>query len=289
MKSLNEEINEIVNSKSSKTLKHQSLVKLGLRPYEVTMILGSIRTEKKFNADSMTFGVEIECYNCNRTTLIEAVGRRSMMIQSECYNHTDNESYYKIVSDGSIHGHDGNEVVSPILKGNQGLDSLRTVCEALNEVGAMVNKSTGLHIHFGLKGVKDTHYSRIITNYQKLESVIDSFMPLSRRGNNNGYCKSLVDKDFSRCAAMRDFNAVCCGDRYYKVNTTSYTRHGTLEFRQHSGTTDYEKIKMWIQFLRKLIAFSFNKEIQECASIDEIPFLNATEKSFFNDRKNQLA
>ena len=77
-------------------------------------------------------------------------------------------------------------------------------------------------------------------------------------------------------------------DRYFKVNPISYDRHKTIEFRQHSGTTDYEKISNWILFLAKLVEFSYKKEITECNSIEEIPFLKESEKQYFINRRSAL-
>ena len=254
MRTLNEQVNEIVNGKGSKTAKSISLVKLGLTPYEIKLMLGDINVSKKtkFNANILTFGVEIECYNVLRSCLINEVSQRSVSIQSEGYNHTDNNHYYKIVSDGSIQGNDGQEVVSPILKGKDGLNSLKNVCDSLNAVGAKVNRSTGLHVHFDASKISDVHFVNIFKNYQKLESVIDSFMPNSRRANNNGYCASLIGLDYDTCETKSDVIRLN-RTRYRKVNAESYLRHKTIEFRQHSGTTEYEKMANWINFLRKLI------------------------------------
>ena len=123
MKTLKEQISDILNERSSKQSKHVSLVKLGLRPYEISLLLGNIKIEKvnpKFNANTLTFGVEIECYNVIRASLITEVERRNVAIQSQSYNHNDSKTYFKIVSDASISGNDGQEVVSPILKGKKG-------------------------------------------------------------------------------------------------------------------------------------------------------------------------
>ena len=38
-------------------------------------------------------------------------------------------------------------------------------------------------------------------------------------------------------------------NRYYKVNLTNIATRGAMEFRQHSGTTDYSKIANWVAFL----------------------------------------
>jgi hypothetical protein len=37
-------------------------------------------------------------------------------------------------------------------------------------------------------------------------------------------------------------------ERYFKLNVAAYLRHGTIEFRQHSGTVDYQKMVNWIIF-----------------------------------------
>lgn len=289
MKTLNEQVNEIVNGKGSKTAKSISLVKLGLTSYEIKLMLGDINVSKKtkFNANILTFGVEIECYNVLRSCLINEVSQRSVSIQSEGYNHTDNNHYYKIVSDGSIQGNDGQEVVSPILKGKDGLNSLKNVCDSLNAVGAKVNRSTGLHVHFDASKISDVHFVNIFKNYQKLESVIDSFMPNSRRANNNGYCASLIGLDYDTCETKSDVIRLN-RTRYRKVNAESYLRHKTIEFRQHSGTTEYEKMANWINFLRKLIQYSFDNEIKSCSTIEEIPFLTETEKQYFINRRAAL-
>ena len=273
MKTLKEQVDEIVKSNKPKQAKSISLVKLGLLPYEVSLLLGSIKVQKKckFNANTLTFGVECETYNVVRDALIREVEQRNISIQSEGYNHRDNNHYYKIVSDASIQGVNGQEIVSPILKGKQGLNSLRMVCDSLNAIDAKVNKSTGLHIHFDASKISDSHFVQIFKNYQKLESVIDSFMPVSRRAQNNVYCRSIQGLNYNTCTTKSDIIRVN-GTRYRKVNAESYLSHKTVEFRQHSGTTDYDKIANWINFLRKLIQYSYENEIQECTSIEQIPF-----------------
>jgi hypothetical protein len=41
--------------------------------------------------------------------------------------------------------------------------------------------------------------------------------------------------------------------RYMKLNCQSYEIHGTVEFRQHQGTTDGEKIVAWVVFTQMLV------------------------------------
>ncbi len=291
-KLLSDELDDILKSKQSRVAKKIAIVKLGIREKEANFLLKMRGTlskggSSKFNASGLTFGVEIECFNVSRSNLIAEAQQRRVSIQSQGYNHETSIEHYKIVSDGSIEGQAGEEIVSPILKGKKGLDSLKNVCDSLCAIDARVNRSTGLHIHFDVSKTSDKHFVRIFTNYQRLEGVIDSFMARSRRARNNVYCNSITQQNLSGCETKSDVLRVL-GSRYYKVNAQSYLRYKTVEFRQHAGTTDYTKIYNWINFLRKLIQFSFDSDIETVNTIDEIPFLNSTEKSYFNDRANQL-
>ncbi len=287
-KSLNEMVADVMSMNVSDATKHRELIKIGLDATEAYILLSSKAWQGSgFDFSKLTFGVEIECYNVVRNDLIIKGTRKGLSVRSEGYNHTDNQHYYKIVSDGSLEGVNTNEVVSPILQGNDGLNSLKRLCEALNEIDAKVNRSCGLHVHIGAASMTDAHYIRIIRNYQRLERIIDSFMPLSRRANNNGFCRSLQGFDFSRCMTKRDVYDLM-NSRYYKINGHAYFRHQTIEFRQHSGTTDYEKISNWIAFLAALVKYSEKNEITTCATIDEIPFLSDEQKAYFNNRRASL-
>ncbi len=285
-------INEVLNKSVNNTEKRHELIKMGLCEHEVRFLLSRTapsRTRKsEFDFSKITFGVEIESYNFSRSDLIGNAEAKGLSVRSEGYNHTDNNHYYKIVSDSSIQGENSNEVVSPILKGNKGLGSLKSLCEALSEIDARVNRSCGLHVHIGAEKMSDAHYCRLVRNYQKIERVIDTFMPNSRRGNNSRWCQSLQDIDFTGCTNKADIAQAMDYDRYYKVNAVAYDRHKTIEFRQHSGTIEYEKISNWVMFLARLVEYSYKNEIASCESIEEIPFLKEREKEYFINRRAAL-
>lgn len=288
MKTLKEQVEEIKNMKGSRATKKAAFVKLGLRKYEVELLMADlpkpIRETYKF-----TFGVEIECL-VPAETMRECATRNEMSFRYEGYNHTDNNHYYKFVSDSSIRGENPIECVSPVLAGKAGMKSLETCCKALNEANAQVNISTGLHIHIGAAILSDEAYVNVFKNYQKLERVIDTFMARSRRANNSRWCRTLQGKNFSWCTTKSDIYDAMNGDRYFKVNACSYARHKTIEFRQHQGSTDFEKISNWVSFCAKLVAWSKKNVLSsEVNSIDEIPFLTKKEKSFFKSRAEVLA
>lgn len=220
----------------------------------------------------------------------ESATRNEMPFQYEGYNHVDNNHYYKFVSDSSIRGENPIECVSPVLTGKEGMKSLETCCKALNEANAQVNISTGLHVHIGAATLSGEAYVNVFKNYQKLEKVIDTFMARSRRANSSQWCKTLQGISFECCRTRYDVLNVMRGNRYFKVNACSYARHKTIEFRQHQGSTDFEKISNWVNFCAKLVAWSKKNVLNsEINSIDEIPFLTKKEKSFFKSRAEVLA
>lgn len=252
---------------------------------ELSLMRAADRLDAKLR---FTIGVEIECFGLNKEVAIRAIEARGLKAYETGYNHNDSKTHYKLGYDGSINGPLPCEVVSPILKN---LKSLKEVCEVITEAGAQVNKSCGLHVHFGAEKFTFEQWRRIILNYAAIEGVIDSFMPESRRGNNNHYCKSIYEPSFNveYYNNFRGLQVAFHNDRYYKVNLMAYNTHKTIEFRQHSGTTDYTKIKNWIDFLTAFLTWSLkHEEIMTATSIDELPFLNDSQKRFYNQRKATL-
>lgn len=291
-KSLSEQISEIRNMKASRREKVDMLIKLGIRENEISFVLP---TEVRVSNPRFvyTFGVEIETYGSNTEYFKTLANDRGL----EVFDHLsqyggchEDIQMFKLVPDGSISGANPAECVTPALKGDsKGFDSLKDCCTSLVEAGAKVNSSCGLHVHIGVQNLTETQYVNVFNNYKMLELVIDSFMANSRRKNNNGYCRSLRDHDFTYCTTISDVASELNNDRYHKVNPMAWGRHNTIEFRQHQGTVNFTKIKNWVSFCAKLVAWSANNVLDhEVQTIVEIPFLNATEKRFFESRKAEF-
>lgn len=243
-----------------------------------------------------TMGVELECTNVNRPAIIEACRRRGIAVVGDSYyHHTNDARGYEIKCDGSLSSNAGDsyrpyEVVTPVLRN---LDSLKTVCEILAEAGASANKSCGLHVHFGAESFTSEVWRRIALNYGRLERVIDGFMPVSRRGDNNCYCHTMADglgvieahPEYGLAEIQRVYHS-----RYHKVNFMAYGAHKTIEFRQHSGTVNFTKVENWVKFLAGLLTYSIqNETLVSARNVDEIPFLDAKLKRYFNERTEALA
>lgn len=289
MKTLREEVNEIKSANISRNAKKAALAKLGITPYEIGIMLASEPTAT-MPRTAFTFGVEIEC-NVARGSIREAAEVTGMSYEYEGYNHRDGHSYFKFTADGSVRGENPIECVSPVMQGAKGKSTLKCAVDTLNRAGASVNRSCGLHVHIGVAKLTQQQYANVFNNYFYLESLIDQFMAPSRRRDTNCYCRSLSDHSaLTRCESVSAVQYTLDNDRYHKINPMSYNRHKTIEFRQHQGTTDYKKILNWVMFCGKLVEWSKkNRLTANETSVDELPFLTAAEKKFFNNRIAELA
>lgn len=217
----------------------------------------------------LDFGVEIECLIPARTPeasvtnvaygLAQAIEAAGVGCYFAGYSHA-RPNTWKIVTDSSIsapNGFVGLEIVSPPLT-DEGLGQVETVCRTLIENGARVNKTCGLHVHIGARTLPLSTMKNLAWLYHDYEESIDGLMPVSRRANNAYYARSvkaMLNKEQLQDA--RDVQgiqrAINFASRYTKLNFASYFRHGTVEFRQHSGTVDPVKVTKWIMLCQKMV------------------------------------
>lgn len=308
---MNEQIQQILNGSGTKTAKIQQLLNLGLTRRQVADLVtngnyGFVQNVYKRMMQTIAqeactvvpqldytfnrnFGVEIEAYNCTRERLARELRAAGISVQVEGYNHTDHADHWKLVTDSSLHGNNTFELVSPILHGEAGIDELEKVCWVLDLCDVKVNDSCGLHIHMDAHDFTMDTWRNLAVTYKRLEPVIDAFMPGSRRANR--YCKPLSgisETAIRHAQTINDLRRVFHSDRYHKVNLEAYARHCTVEFRQHSGSTNFTKMSAWIHFLEKMITFAQAGTVQPRTTLENIPFLNDTEKLYFKLRTKKL-
>jgi hypothetical protein len=203
------------------------------------------------------FGIEIEYVGATRSEVARAISDAGVACHVEGYNHTT-RSYWKIVTDASLHDRSGltGEIVSPILQGEDGFAQLKKVCDAINSIeGVTVNRSCGLHVHLDAQSMTVSQVAKVFERYARFEDDIDNIMPRSRRGESR-WAHSIKNRVSSVTACTSKDSQECAMGRYYKVNLTNVARRGAIEFRQHSGTTCYTKISMWVKFLMDFVTKS---------------------------------
>ena len=226
------------------------------------------------------FGVEIELLSRLSIETLTSVFNDKLNehgIEFRQASWNDRSNQWRIKTDSSLNStraYDGCEIVTPILKGQEGFNQLHKLLLTIQEINRnadrlgeapvfFMNQSCGLHVHWGVSDWRIKHFRNLFKRYCKFESSIDSIMPPSRRRSNNTYCESLLDKIFptaryedgenaeqifrsiDRCRNARQISNMV-GTRYVKLNIESFWNHGTIEFRHHSGTFDITKIVAWL-------------------------------------------
>lgn len=184
--------------------------------------------------------------------------------------------------DGSVHN-EALELVSPPQELTLSTRQLnRKLLKAIRTLGGEVDASCGLHIHHGLQvqqykvpGARgpvtrstpryepiDIYYT--VEAYCFFQSVINEILPPSRRDAE--YCHYISETDLDTlklvCETrnMKEMAAdVQWWDRYKTLNVSSISKHGTLEFRQHSGTLNPDKIVHWIILTQAFLNAGYDK------------------------------
>ena len=205
--------------------------------------------------EHLTFGIEIECYtNRSRDEVAAAITAQGLEAFDAGYSHQTTRQW-KVVRDGSLSSGSGVEVVSPVLRGADGFDQVRKVCAALATVNARVDRTCGFHVHVGVRDFATVDFmKRLAVDYAHFENVIDMVMPASRRGSANTYCCSMREfiAAINAARSMDSLQSVLT-TRYTKLNLTSFWRHGTVEFRQHGGTTEADKMINWVKLCLRMV------------------------------------
>jgi hypothetical protein len=226
----------------------------------------------------LRFGVELELLipNGKRDGLtLESIARDLHQLGPPfvryCgYSH-ETTDYWKIVTDASISENQPSrdltcELVSPVLRGEQGLQSLRNILDHVRRLGIATNKSCGFHVHVdaecGSPLERLPALRRISQCFCSVENGFDLLVPPDRR-NINQFCQSnrLAFGERSnrqRWEYMQQINSKADlvhwmnPDRYRKLNMTNLTkpsRPSTIEFRQHGGVQDIQQAEAWVRLV----------------------------------------
>ena len=251
------------------------------------------------NQAKRKFGVEIEFLApLAMVEVCQAINESGITCRQESYNHRRRD-WWKIVPDASIHGLGLNpmEVVSRPLKGNDGLIEVEKVVKVINDIGGKVNKNCGLHVHVEASRLKIEQLRNVAIAWVTYEHIIESMIPQSRRnGSERRYCQSIINyRDNSEYSRERLMDRLYASynkrrivnlmnpqyDRMLKLNFQALSRHGTLEFRHHSGTCNTKKILHHIRFCIAFVNHFKNTVIDMEA--DPIPCLYSLLNKIVNE------
>ena len=218
----------------------------------------------KYN-EERRFGVEFEVINKDNSSqekVQQELSEAGIAFDNRGYMHNTNSNnliIWTIKDDSSIMGNFGGfEIVSPVLKGSEGLAQVEKVCNILVKY-CSVNKSTGFHVHHEAVDLKDGAFRNLFNLYKNFSPIINYFVSASRR--NNHYCRVPDDLDLYNKKSPKAIKRALVNttDRYRAVNFTSYAIRGTIEFRQHQGTVDAKKAVAWIVLTQAMIETAKSK------------------------------
>lgn len=219
------------------------------------------------SARGRRFGVEIEFYG-SRHALAGAMRDAGATCRVREYTHQVSRSSWKVVTDGSLcpdMGGDAGELVSPVLAGEDGRAAIRLASRCLRGIGASVNATCGLHVHHEVTDFNRESFLRLFRFYFHAQHLIDELVAPSRR-NESQYARYLSRRDLQRVEEMGDEDRHDRGnhlrylERFCVLNATSFPRYGTIEFRQHHGTTSGKKILAWVDFTRALVEWARSED-----------------------------
>ena len=146
-------------------------------------------------------------------------------------------------ADGSIDNSNGGhkcEIVSPILRGDEGLAQVAEVLRTLEAKGHRVNASCGVHVHVGWKRDWPSEaLARLVTIVAYVEkglyAITGTQEPRARHATAAGCGSTATTRTPSRNLDR---------DRYHALNLTNLARgtKDTVEFRVFSGSLNATKV-----------------------------------------------
>ena len=185
------------------------------------------------------------------------------------------------------------EIVLPVYANCQtAREHLITVCDTLAQLGCRVNSRCGLHVHIGNAPLNDNvtpaqftgtsiAYSErtglyhtdhadpfdaaiikdIMVRYTRMQTSrngINAMLPESRRSNR--MCRPLNLSEVEAAdTTITDLKAATHG-KFSSINLQTWS-NGTVEFRQHSGTIEADKIWAWMQFLLNFVTHTLENRV----------------------------
>jgi len=154
---------------------------------------------------------------------------------------------------------DGMELVSPLLQGDEGLESIRRIYK---RVEPTFDEKCGIHVHIDIRDLDDNQRMRLINAFQNTKQLWYNCVDITRHSHK--FCRGDLpptDCDFqSYLARCRKNNGYGDCGRYRWVNVLSYEEHGSIEIRLLEATNDVEKVVGWVANLVNFVSDTVEEE-----------------------------
>ena len=238
---------------------------------------------------AQTFGVEIEMTGITRSkaakTIAAYFGKESTHYGGtyDTYQSGDSKGRtWKAMSDSSIKAEKKNggrasdlyktEVVTPILR-YEDIEDLQEVLRRLRKAGAIVNESTGIHIHIGAENFTPATLCNLLKNIRSKEDIL--YKAIQVKNSRVYYCKKTNQALIEMIEKHRPTTREKLADlwyqeapygrerhynesRYHGLNLHAYFTKGTVEFRLFNSPLHAGELKAYIQFCLAVTAKAIN-------------------------------
>ena len=159
-----------------------------------------------------------------------------------------------VKGDGSVRATHGGKAIEIAMQPVSGALIPKVYKEAatlLKDMSAYVNSSCGLHMHVGVKKLKQEECTRVRAWWRVFEPIFFAMLPAWRR--SNGFCRPIGDTIEAR------WNA----DRYFALNISAQHKYGTYEFRLTDGSLDYDYMMFWASLFINFINSAVHIDMDE--------------------------
>jgi hypothetical protein len=197
---------------------------------------------------SWNMGANVESSASSELRSLRRFGIELEISRAHPFRELQGQTVFGAKGDGSVNG-DGREFVSPILQGDDGLQSVRNFLAYANAHNWHADASCGYHLHIDVRDLTGLQKRKIAYAYALTQDVWFAFVNSHR--NNSHWCGKfrMTAADVERITEPRGRGfrhvrghmtrgswAVCCG-----------TRHGTFEIRLHQGTLVEAEVINWVK------------------------------------------
>lgn len=166
--------------------------------------------------------------------------------------------YWDWQSDGSLRGRNFEAVLNQPLCGAELQKAVYNLACYLNTYWGMcldANYRTSMHVHLDVRDLTPEQLGKLILIYTLFEKVLLHYLGEDR--SNNNFCIPLHKTLDSLASISYLFEGNIMGasllaraqDKYSALNLNPITTFGSIEFRGHKGTYNYEEIISWINIL----------------------------------------
>jgi hypothetical protein len=177
-------------------------------------------------------------------------------------NDDDLKTTWRAKGDGSLNN--GIEFISKAINGDLLLSEIKTATQKISNMGLIVNKNCGFHIHIDARDLKENDLKKVYVVYTTFEKEFLKMVAKSRL--NNHYCQKL-EKDYFNLDKPSFIEKFVNGGRYKTINFNAYSKHKTIEIRIHQGTLNADKIQKWILLNLCLFEFALKSDLKRLLNL----------------------